>query len=210
MGCLLAPFRAVGCLALIVLLIGAWLYRDRVVDVIGRAARPDAGATGRPSARALVAARAKADSVARGRADSVVLDAAQTAALVGEGLDATVRSQLDSLQVRLLDERIEVSGKLATGRLPRDLLGPLTVALRDREPVSASGPVRVTAPGRGQWTVERVAVRGIPIPRDAVESLLSRALGRADARALPVRLPPGVREIRIRPTGAVLIGARTP
>jgi hypothetical protein len=210
MGCLLAPFRAVGCLVLLALLVAGWLYRDRLLEAYGRATRTEETAEGRPSAQALAAARAKVDSLARGRADSVVLNAAQAASLIGAGLDPAVRSQIDSLQIRLLDGQIELAGRLNTARLPRELLGPLTFLMHDREPVRAAGPIRVAGPARGEWTIERVDVRGVPVPRDAVQGLLTRALGRPSAWTMPVRLPVGVRAMRIRPTGAVLIGARTP
>jgi hypothetical protein len=194
---------------LLALLVAGWLYRDRLLEAIGRGPRTEQPAEGRPSAKALSAARAKVDSLGRGRADSVVLDASQAASLIGAGLDPMVRGQIDSLQVRLLDGKIKVAGQLSTARLPRELLGPLAIAVHDREPVSASGPIRVAGPGRGEWTIERLDVRGVPMPRDAVQGLLARALGRPTAWTLPVRLPPGVRDMRIRPTGAVLFGART-
>jgi hypothetical protein len=176
---------------LLALLVAGWLYRDRLLEAIGRGPRTEQPAEGRPSAKALSAARAKVDSLGRGRADSVVLDASQAASLIGAGLDPMVRGQIDS------------------ARLPRELLGPLAIAVHDREPVSASGPIRVAGPGRGEWTIERLDVRGVPMPRDAVQGLLARALGRPTAWTLPVRLPPGVRDMRIRLTGAVLFGART-
>ncbi len=210
MGCLLAPFRAVGCLVLLALLVAGWLYRDRVIGAVRRLTGRAESVEGRPSAHALTTARAKIDSLARGRADSVVLDPAQTAALIGDGIDPAIRSQIDSLQVRLLDDRIEVGGQLSTARLPRALLGPLSFFLRDHEPVRASGPVRVTAPGRGAWAVDQLNVRWVPVPADAVQSLLARALGRPGKHTVSVRLPTGVRAMRIRPNGAVLIGARTP
>lgn len=210
MGCLFAPVRAFGCLVLLAALLAGWLYRDRIMTIVGRATRTTDRVEGRPTARALTTARAKVDSLARGRADSVVLDAAQAASLISAGLDPTIRGQIDSLAVRLLDGEVELRGQLSTGRLPRDLLGPLTVALRSREPVRAAGPIQVTGPGHGEWTVERLDVRGLPVPRDAVQELFTRALNRPNARTVPVRLPIGVRAMRIRPTGAVLIGAQTP
>jgi hypothetical protein len=209
MGCLLAPVRAFGCLVLLAALVGGWLYRDRIMTLVGRATRPTEAVEGRPTTRALTTARAKIDSLARGRADSVVLDAAQAASLISAGLDPTIRGQIDSLSVRLLDGEVEIGGQLSTARLPRELLGPLTVALRSREPVRAAGPIRVTGPARGEWTIQRMDVRGVPVPRDAVQELLTRALNRPNARTVPVRLPIGVRAMRIRPTGAVLIGAPT-
>ena len=213
MGCLLAPIRALGCLVLVAALAGGWLYRDRVLDEALRLAgrrSSAAPAAGRPGTRALAAARARVDSVARNRADSVVLSAAEMASLIGDGIPPAVRSQLDSLSVRLLDGRIEVGARLVGGRLPKDALGPLALALPDHPPIRAAGPVDVVAPGRGEWAIERLDVGGVPVPADALRTLLGRLLNDPGRYRVPVTIPPGVREIRIRPTGAVLFGARRP
>lgn len=211
MGCLLAPFRALGCLVIIAGVAGAWLYRDRVMEIGERLLRGESEpppASGRPGTRALAVAKARADSVARGRADSVVLSPSETASLVGAGLPPVVRSQLDSLEVRLLDGRVEVGARLATGRLPRDAVGPLGVALRDREPIRASGPLSVVTPGVGEWTIDRLEVRGMPLPADAVPALLERLFAEPGRRSVALTLPPGVRAIRVSPAGLVLYGAQ--
>jgi hypothetical protein len=212
MGCLLAPFRALGCLVIVAGVAAAWLYRDRVLEAVlelaGRRVTAPA-ATGRPGTRALATARARADSVRRGAADSVVLSPAEAASLIGDGLDPIVRRQLDSLEVRLLDGEIEVGARVAVARLPAEVLGPFGRALHDRERIKAAGPVTVVSPGRAEWQIERLDLAGFPLPADAVAPLLGRALG-GPRRALPVVVPPGVRDIRIRPTGAVLFGARSP
>ncbi len=211
MGCLLAPFRALGCLVLIVGLAGAWLYRDRVLEVGGRLLRGEStpqAASGRPGARALASANARADSITRGRADSVVLDANETASLVGAGLAPAVRSQLDSLEVTLHDGSLELGAGLATARLPRNVVGPLGMALRDREPIQASGGLAVSKPGVGEWTIRRLAVRGVPLPADAVPVLLERIFAEPGRRSVTLTLPPGVHSVRVSPAGLVLYGAR--
>ncbi len=210
MGCILAPFRALGCLALIAGAAGVWLYRDRVMEIGGRMLRGEpapAVVSGRPGTRALAAATARADSVARGRADSVVLDASETASLIGAGLAPAVRSQLDSLVVTLGDARIELGAGLATGRLPRNVVGPFGVALRDREPIRASGSLVVVQPGVAEWTIDRLEVRGVPLPADAVPALLERLFADPGRRSLALALPRGVDDLRVSPAGLVLYGA---
>ncbi len=128
------------------------------------------------------------------------------ASLIGAGLDPAVRSQLDSLQVFLLDGSVAVKASLATARLPRELVGPLAVALRAREPVEAAGPIEVVGPRRADWDVQSFRIRNFPIPRDAVSKLVSRALGDSTRSTVPVRIPAGIREIKIRPSGATLFG----
>lgn len=212
MGCLLAPFRALGCLVVLAGVAAGWLYRDRVLDeflrLTGR--RAAASAVGRPGTRALAAARARTDSVARHAADSVVLSPSEMASLIGAGLAPVVRDRLDSLTVRLLDGEVEVGARIADGRMPRELLGPLALTLSDRPRIRAAGAVDVVGPGRGEWVIERLDVGGVPVPADAVRSLVGRVSGQPGRRRLPVAIPAGVREIRIHPDRAVLFGARRP
>ena len=213
MGCLSAPFKLLGGVALILALAIGWLYRDRLASEFRRVLDSrDAGdaptATGRPGSRALVSAQSKIDSLNGWGADSVVLTPSEVASLIGNGLNPSLRRQLDSLQVELLDGTVAVNAKLATARLPRELTGPLTVALREREPVQAAGPIRVVGPGQAEWAVQSFRIRDFPIPRDAVPRLIAKAFGDSARKTVPVRIPPGIREIRIRPSGATLFGAR--
>jgi hypothetical protein len=203
MGCLSMPFKLLGGVALLAALAVGWLYRDRLGTELRRlfhASAADESSTGS-------SAQAKIDSLNGWRADSVVLTPAEVASLIGAGLNPSLRRQLDSLQVELQDGAVAVNAKLATARLPRELTGPLAVALREREPVQAAGPINVTGPGRAEWTVRSFRIRDFPIPRDAVPKLMARAFGNSDTRSIPVRIPVGIREIRVRPSGATLVGA---
>ena len=211
MGCLTAPFRFVGFLGLLVALVVGWLYRDRLADegrkVVSSITGSDVASTGgRPGSRALLSAHAKIDSLNGWRADSVVLTASEVASMIGAGLDPSLRSQLDSLQVELQDGSIAVRARLATARLPRELVGPLSVALRPTEPIEAAGPLEVVGPRRAEWALKSFRLRNFPIPRDAVPKLVSKALGDPNKQTVPVKIPAGIREIRIHPNGATLIG----
>ncbi len=215
MGCLSAPFKFLGGLALLVALAIGWLYRDRLGaelrSMLGASAAGDAAtAAGRPGSRALSSANSKIDSLNGWRADSVVLTPSEVASLIGAGLAPSLRRQLDSLQVELQDGSVAVKAKLATARLPRELTGPLAIALRDREPVQAAGPIEVTGPGKAEWAVRSFRIREFPIPRDAVPSLIAKAFGDTARRTIRVRIPEGIREIRVRPTGATLFGGPRP
>ena len=211
MGCLTAPFKLIGCLGLLAALGFGWLYRDRLLRegrrlVDGGSAVVSPEAAGRPGIRALKSARAKIDSLNGWRTDSVVLTPSEVASLVGNGLDPALRRQLDSLQVRLLDDEIALVARLRTARLPREAVGPLAVALREREPIEAVGALRVVEAGRGEWTVQSFRIRDFPVPADLVPGLIARALDRPRQRAVPVSLPAGIAEIRVRPDGATLYG----
>ena len=139
-----------------------------------------------------------------------MLSPSEVASLIGAGLDRKLRRQLDSLQVELGDGEVAVSAMLATARLPRELIGPLAVALRAKEPVKAGGPLRMVQPRKAEWEVRSFSIRDIPLPRDAVPKLVAKAFGDSTRRAIPVRVPAGVREIRVRPSGATLFGVPRP
>ena len=211
MGCLTAPFRFAGFLGLLLALAVGWLYRDRLTSEAQKLVGSFTGAHaspsgGRPGSRALLSARAKIDSLNGWRADSVVLNASEVASMIGAGLDPSLRSQLDSLQVELQNGSITVKARLATARLPRELIGPLAVALRPTEPIEAAGPLEVVGPRQAEWKLQSFRIRNFPIPRDAVPTLVSRALGDPKRTTAPVKIPAGVREIRLHPGSATLIG----
>lgn len=215
MGCLSVPFKFVGGVALLAALAIGWLYRDRLGTELRRLLDSSAASeaptrAGRPGSRTLSSAQAKIDSLNGWRADSVVLTASEVASLIGAGLAPSFRRQLDSLQVELRDGAVAVNAKLATARLPRELTGPLAMVLRDREPVEAAGPLEVTGPGKAEWAVRSFRIRDFPIPRDAVPKLVGRAFGDTARRTIPVRIPAGIREIRVRSSGATLFGTPRP
>ncbi|MBA3522724.1 MAG: hypothetical protein H0T90_09515 [Gemmatimonadales bacterium] len=210
-GCLTAPFRLLGCLVLLAALVLGWLYRDRILGegrrLLGATETSPAVSAGRPGQRALAAARSKIDSLNGWRADSVVLTPAEVASLIGSGLEPALRSQLDSLQVRLLDDEILVTARLQTAQLPKEAMGPLAAALRPTEPIEAAGPLRVVGAGRGEWAIRSFRIRDFPVPADVVPELVARTLGDSSRRTVPLRIPAGIRQIRLRPGGATLYGA---
>jgi hypothetical protein len=122
-------------------------------------------------------------------------------------MDRKLRSQLDSLEVELLEGEIQVRARLRTDRLPREMLGPFAGALRPTEPVRAAGPVRVTRPGAGEWKVRSFRIGDFPIPDDVVPRLVGEALGDPGRESVPVKVPAGIRAIRVRPGAAILYGA---
>lgn len=211
MSCLTAPLKLLGCLGLVIALAAAWVYREQLEHVARRmihAARgAPASSTGRPGVGALQSARAKVDSLNGWRADSVVLTPSEFASLVGSGMDPELRGQLDSLQVELLDGEIRVSGRLRTAALSPELVGPLAGALEPSEPVDAVGALRVTRPGAGEWRVRSFRIGDFPVPDEMVPGLVGQALGDPRRTAVPVKVPDGVRAIRVRPGGATLFGA---
>ena len=216
MGCLSAPFKLLGILGLVAAAAIGWFYRDRLVDgfrsVLGNTGltKKETVGVGRPGAHALLSARSKIDSLNGWRADSVILSPAEVASMIGVGLTPSVRSQLDSMQVRLEEGSVGVTAVLSTARLPKEVTGPLAAVLRPRERVQAAGPLQVVAPRQAEWAVRSFRIRDFPILRDAVPKLVSRALGDTTRKTVPVRIPAGIREIKVHPTGAVLYGVPKP
>ncbi len=211
MGCLTAPFKLIGCLGLLIVLGLAYLNRDRLEHearrVIDRVQGTVPSSSGRPGVSSLESAKAKVDSLNGWRADSVVLTPSEFASLVGSGMDRELRGQLDSLQVELLEGEIRVSARLRTAALDPELMGPLAGALQPTEPVDASGPLEVTRPGAGEWRVRTFRIGDFPVPDEMVPDLVGHALGHPRRSAVPVKVPEGVRAIRVRPGGATLYGA---
>ena len=218
MGCLATPFKLLGCLVLLLALVFGWLYRDRLAaearSLLGRvspwASAPAPVVTGRPGQRALKSARAKIDSLNGWRADSVVLTPGELASLIGEGLAPALRGRLDSLRVQPGDGELSVTAQLKTADLPKEMVGPLVLALRPSEPVEAAGPVTVIRSGRAEWAVRRFRIREFPIPGDLVPKLVARAFGDSTRRTVPVRIPAGIGRIRIHPAGATLYSVPPP
>jgi hypothetical protein len=215
MGCLSAPVRLIGWLGVIAALALGWLYRDRLIRegrrlLAGHAAAAPVVSGGRPGTRALESARSKVDSLNGWRADSIVLTPAEVASLMGSGLQPEFRKELDSLQVELLEGEVAVRARLRTARLPKELVGPLGVALRAYEPVQAVGPLRVVGPGAGEWAIRSIRIRDFPLPDAMVPVLVSRALDDPGRHTVPWRVPAGVRAIRLRAGSATLYGAARP
>jgi hypothetical protein len=212
MGCLTAPFKAIGCLVVLIGLGLAYVYRDRLESevrrLIERVEEVVPSSEGREEVGSLESARAKVDSLNGWRADSVVLTAPEFASLVDEGITPEVRAVLDSLEVELLDGEIQVRAQLRTERLPKDVIGPFSGMLRPTEPVQAAGPVRITRPGAGEWRVRSFRIGDFPVPDEMVPGLVGQALGAPGRGSVPVQVPEGVTSIRVRPSGAILYGAK--
>jgi hypothetical protein len=204
-GCLLAPFRLFGCLTLILILLAGWLYRDRLGDwgrELLRKARHQPAAvmeTGTPSPGALTEGRRKLAKLGSSR-DSVTLSADEAASLLSDVLGPYMRGTFDSIRVRLAEGTVEVRAMANTARLPSGLLGPLGMAVGDHEPMSASGPLTIAAPGRGAWHIESLSFRSFPLPSEVVPRMMEKVTGDT-SRAVPVPLPRGVRSVVVHGDG---------
>lgn len=211
----LLPFRLVGLLVLALLLSGAWLFRSDLLgflrprveqarDALGAGGAPGPARPAAATPGALEVAHDKVDSLHGWGADSVVLSAREMASLLVAGLPPEARSRLDSVAVALGDARVTVSGRLETTHIPREALGLLAGALEPWEAVRGSGAVVTTGPGRAEWRVDALTLRGFTLPAEASRLLVSRALPGVRDGAIPFTLPEGIARLRVRTTGVTM------
>ncbi|HEY7682878.1 MAG TPA: hypothetical protein VH879_09565 [Gemmatimonadales bacterium] len=210
MRALLLSLRLTLVLVLAVLASGGWLLRHQLfravqpqVARIRQALGAGSGGAGEPTPEALAAARDKVDSLHGWGADSVVLTADEMASLVVSGLPRQVAVHLDSMSLVPGAGRVTVFGLLETAAIPSALLGPLAGALEPWEHISASGPVASTGPGRAEWRVDALTLRGLALPTETSERIVASLPG-SKGGALPLTLPEGITALRVRPEGVAL------
>ena len=219
-GCLKGLFRLFIFVLLLMGVAAAYWYRQpigRAFDrLVGRRATalpkvsPDSG-TGAPTPAALASAQRKLASLGAPRGpDSVVLTPNEMAALVGNGIDWTVRKTFDSLRIELSEGSIAVNARLDTKLIPQDALGPLRGLLAEREPIRIAGPLRIARPGVARWTVQSIALRGFPFPAPAVKALARQTAGADTTGSVALQVDPAVAGLAIHPTGVVLYRKRHP
>lgn len=208
-GCLVWIVRLIVAFLLLLLLLGGWAYRRELRGMWhfwGSAKVTEAPVTGYASARGLAAATDLVDSLNGWRADSIVLSADELASLLQAGLGGAAARYLDSVSVTLGTDVVTVHASLATEAIPRQALGPLRHLVRARESVSVSGRLMVLGPATGELQVESVKLRGIPFPSAFTGRFMSASLGASDDGSVRFKLPHGIRDLRVRPSGVVLYG----
>lgn len=80
-------------------------------------------------------------------------------------------------------------------------LGPLAAVLEGDQPIEVRGRLEVIGPGRGQFKVERIALKDLVLPAAAIGPIVQRLATRRDkaleSGALAFALPPEVADIRV-------------
>jgi len=211
-GCLSLPFRLLG-LALVVLAgYAAWSYRREIRRQIHRwtaespAPAPAAGPAPVANGRAVLR---RLDSLRTAGADSVVLTAGELASLAVELAGRVVPQAVDSVEIRLAGDDIELRARVDTHKVPVSL-GPLSSVVRDHEYVEAGGRLIYRRPGLAEWEVKRVRVRGVPVPMSFIDEQIRRFAPRAGGSVVPVILPSEVTGLRVMPGGVTLYGRSRP
>jgi hypothetical protein len=207
-GCLALPLRLAAVALLVLGGFIAWSYRREIRRQIHSwtADAEPPSATGRAQPGLANAAQLRLDSLLRARKDSVVLSAAELASLVAAAAAQFVPGALDSVEVRLDADDVEVHGRIDTRRIPVSL-GPLGGMVRDHENVEAGGRLIYRRSGIAEVQVERVRIRGVPVPRSLADEMLRRFTGSASGSVIEVPIPPSVTGIRVSSGGLTLYGS---
>lgn len=198
--------RLVFGVVLLLLLAAGWLYRDELLRW-GRDLRdPMAAArrTGHPSAEAERAAFRKVDALLRERPDSILLSADEMASLVARGAQILPDQPLDSISVELGDRSLRIRTMVNTARLPQRARDYLPLQPAPFEEVIASGTLTPVRDGLAELRLERVLVRGLPVPSDVVGRVLGKVTGRGSDGRLEIAMPRGVTGFRVRPDGVAI------
>ncbi len=198
--------RVVSAIVLILLLSAGWLYRGEITRYVRGVIDPISVArrTGAPSEAGRTSARAKVSELIADRPDSVLLNASEMASLVADGSELLGVRGVDSVRVELGDRRIRVRALIDLAQLPDRLRAAIPGAATDREEVVAEGPLTPARPGVAEWQLDRVVVRGLPLPAGLVARVLGRLTGReSDGRVL-IRMPDAIEGFRVRPEGVAL------
>jgi hypothetical protein len=76
--------------------------------------------------------------------------------------------------------------------------------------VIAEGELTPVRPGVAEWRLDRVVVRGLPLPAELVGRILNRVTGQATDGRIQVQMPEGVTGFRVRPEGVAIYRGGTP
>ena len=198
--------RIVSAILLILLLGAGWLYRTEllrwgrgITDPMSAARR-----VGRPSDAGFASATAKVDSLVRTAPDSILLTANEMASLVARGAAFVPQAPLDSISIELGDRTIRMRTMVNSAKLPPRVRNLLPVTPHDYEEVIAEGTLTPAREGVAEWRLERVMVRGLPVPSDLVARLIGQVTGRASDGRLEIGMPRGVTGFRVRPEGVAI------
>jgi len=206
-GCLSLPFRLLGLVLLVLAGYVAWSYRREIRRQIHQwtAESGPAEVTGRAGAADATTILRRLDSLRVAGADSVVLSPAELASLAEALAAQVVPGAVDSVEIRLGRDDIEIRARVDTRKVPISF-GAISAVVRDHEYVEAGGQLVFRRAGRAELEVERVRVRGLPIPMNLVEGMIRQFRGPAAGGAIPLTLPRGVTGFRVEPGGLTVYG----
>lgn len=146
----------------------------------------------------------------------VTLAAADFAAAALDSLGTQLPASADSVQVRAVGGEFQVRARVRLGDLGgKAVLGPLASMVGERERLILGGTLEPgTTPGVAHFRLTKVQVGDFPIPSPVVPRLVAALNKRqsapgADPAAMPIRLPPGVGDVRVA-NGRITLYRATP
>lgn len=201
--------RVVALLMLLLLLAGAWIFRDRLRTAWNEW-RGNEDTVEMPSAELAAGAQDKLDSLRDGSAASVSLSAIELESLLLHSYRGVLPAFLDSPQVSLDGDQLRLRARVPIDKLPRvDGLAEAAAFLPDTTELSVSGKLLPLDSGRIGFGVDDVSAARVPLPDRFISGALTR-LGRRDEAGLPadaiaVNLPAGAASAYIRRDSLVLL-----
>lgn len=204
--------RIVVAIILILLLGAGWLYRTEVTRYVRGVVDPMSAArrTGTPSPEALARAERKIIALTSEGSDSILLAADELASLMVHGTALLEVRGVDSVSVELGDRQIRVRTMVQTALLPDRIKTAIPGDPSPWEEVIAEGELTPARPGVAEWRLDRVVVRGLPLPAELVGRILNRVTGQSTDGRILVQLPRGVTGFRVRPEGVAIYRSATP
>lgn len=207
-GCLSLPFRLLGLAIVALLCYLAWIFRAdikrKVHEWTGDGSAPAAGApVSHASASGLLH---RLDSLGSGTSDSVMLSGPEAATLAQAFAQRALPGAVDSVTIEFGTDEVTVRARVDTHRVPVSL-GPLSGITKDHEFIDAGGRLVYRRAGLAEWEVDRIRVRGVPVPKRLVSGLLNRLGGSTVAGStIQIPTPPSVTGLRVSPRGIVVYG----
>lgn len=204
--------RLVFAIILILLLAAGWLYRTEVTRFFRGVVDPMSVArrTGTPSPEALARAERKIIALTSEQPDSILLAADELASLMVHGTELLGVRGMDSVSVELGDRRVRVRAMVETAQLPERIRSAIPGEPSAWEEVIAEGELAPSRPGVAEWRLDRVVVRGLPLPAELVGRILNRVTGQSTDGRVQVAMPSGVSGFRVRPEGVAIYRGTTP
>ena len=204
--------RLVFAIVLILLLAAGWLYRTEITRYVRGVVDPMSIArrTGTPSPEALASAERKIISLTSEQPDSILLTADELASLMVQGSELLGVRGVDSVSVELGDRQVRVRAMIETAHLPDRIKTAIPGDPSPWEEVIAEGELAPARPGIAEWRLDRVVVRGLPLPAELVGRILNRVTGQSTDGRVLVQMPSDVSGFRVRPEGVAIYRSTTP
>jgi hypothetical protein len=111
---------------------------------------------------------------------------------------------VDSVSIELGDRRVRVRTMVDTEQLPARVRAAIPGEPSPWEEVIAEGELSPARAGMAEWQLDRVIVRGLPLPAELVGRVINRVTGQATDGRLVVAMPSQVSGFRVRPEGVAI------